>query len=36
MTADAPGQRQSFKEQLVGTWSLLAWEQKADRAKIER
>jgi hypothetical protein len=37
MTSDVVGQKQSFKEQLVGTWTLLAWEQKkADGAKIER
>lgn len=37
MTSDVLGQKQSFKEQLVGTWTLLSWEQrKADGAKIER
>jgi len=28
MTFGALGQKQSFKEQLVGTWTLLSWEQK--------
>ena len=28
MTFDALGQKQSLKEQLVGTWTLLSWEQK--------
>ena len=28
MTFDALGQQQSLKEQLVGTWTLLSWEQK--------
>ena len=33
----ALGQKQSLKEQLVGTWTLLSWEQrKADGTKIER
>jgi hypothetical protein len=37
MTIDALGQKQSLKEQLVGTWTLLSWEQKkADGAKLER
>ena len=36
-TFDALGQKQSLKEQLVGTWTLLSWEQKkGDRIKIER
>ena len=31
------GQKQSLKEQLVGTWTLLAWEQKkGDGTKLER
>ena len=28
MTFDALSQKQSLKEQLVGTWTLLSWEQK--------
>ncbi|WP_158231362.1 lipocalin-like domain-containing protein [Bradyrhizobium sp. C9] len=37
MTIDAPGQKQSLKDQLVGTWTLLSWEQKkGDGTKIER
>jgi hypothetical protein len=28
MRFDALGQEQSLKEQLVGTWTLLSWEQK--------
>jgi len=28
MTFDALGQKQSLKEQLVGAWTLLSWEQK--------
>jgi lipocalin-like protein len=33
----ALGQNQSFKEQIVGTWSLVSWEQrKADGSKLER
>jgi hypothetical protein len=37
MTFDALGQKQSLKEQLVGTWTLLAWEQKnGDGTKLER
>ena len=36
-TIDAPGQKQSLKEQLVGTWTLLSWEQKkGDGTKLER
>jgi len=36
MTFDALGQT-SFKEQLVGTWTLLSWEQKkGDGTKVER
>jgi hypothetical protein len=31
------GEKQSFKEQLVGTWTLLSWEQKrGDGTKVER
>jgi Lipocalin-like domain len=30
MTFDALGQNQSLKEQLVGTWKLVSWEQKRD------
>jgi hypothetical protein len=31
------GQQQSMKDQLLGTWTLLSWEQKkADGSKIER
>jgi hypothetical protein len=37
MTFDALDQKQSLKEQLVGTWTLLSWEQKkGDGTKIER
>jgi len=37
MTFDALGQKQSLKEQLVGTWTLLSWEQKkGDGTKLER
>jgi hypothetical protein len=37
MSFDALGQKQSLKEQLVGTWTLLSWEQKkADGTKFER
>jgi hypothetical protein len=37
MTFDALGQKQSLKEQLVGTWALLSWEhKKADGTKVER
>ena len=37
MTFDALGEKQSLKEQLVGTWTLLSWEQKgADGTKVER
>ena len=37
MTSDALAQKQSFKEQLVGTWTLLSWEQKkGDGTKLER
>jgi hypothetical protein len=37
MAFDALGQKQPFKEQLVGTWTLLSWEQKkADGSKVER
>lgn len=37
MTFNALGQRHSFKEQLVGTWTLLSWEQKRpDGTKVER
>jgi lipocalin-like protein len=33
----AAGQSQTFKDQLVGTWTLLSWEQKkSDGTKIER
>jgi Lipocalin-like domain len=36
-TFDALGQKQSLKEQLVGTWTLLSWDQrKADGTKVER
>ena len=31
------GQQQSMKEQLIGTWTLLSWEQKkGDGTKVER
>ena len=37
VTFDALGQKQSLKEQLVGTWTLLSWEQKkGDGTKLER
>ena len=37
MTFDALGQKQSLKEQLIGTWTLLSWEQKkGDGTKVER
>jgi len=37
MTFDAHSQSQSFRDQLVGTWSLLSWEQKkSDGTKILR
>jgi hypothetical protein len=37
MTFGALGQKQSLKEQLVGTWTLLSWEQKKDEGtKFER
>jgi hypothetical protein len=37
MTFDARGREQSLKEQLVGTWTLLSWEQKkGDGTKVER
>jgi Lipocalin-like domain len=36
-TSDALSQKQSLKEQLVGTWTLLSWEQKkGDGTKVER
>ena len=37
ITFDALGQQQPLKEQLVGTWTLLSWEQKkGDGTKVER
>ncbi|MGY0574264.1 lipocalin-like domain-containing protein [Bradyrhizobium sp. RDM12] len=37
MPSDALAQKQSLKEQLVGTWMLLSWEQKKDDGtKVER
>ena len=37
VTFDVLRQQQSLKEQLVGTWTLLSWEQKkGDGTKIER
>ena len=37
MTFDALGQKQSLKEQLIGTWTLLSFEQKkGDGTKVER
>ncbi|WGS21121.1 MULTISPECIES: lipocalin-like domain-containing protein [unclassified Bradyrhizobium] len=37
MTFDALGQKQSLKDQLVGTWTLLSWEQRrSDGTKVER
>jgi hypothetical protein len=36
-TFDALGQKPSLKEQLVGIWTLLSWEQKkGDGSKLER
>jgi hypothetical protein len=36
-TFDALGQKQTLKDQLVGTWTLLSWEQrKGDGTKVER
>ena len=36
MTLDPPGQKPSLKERLVGTWTLLSWEQKkSDGTKVE-
>ena len=37
ITFDALGQQRPLKEQLVGTWTLLSWEQKkGDGTKVER
>jgi hypothetical protein len=37
MTLDPPGEKLSLKERLVGTWTLLSWEQKkGDGTKVER
>jgi hypothetical protein len=37
MTLDPPGKKLSLKERLVGTWTLLSWEQKkGDGTKVER
>jgi hypothetical protein len=37
MSFDALAQKQSFKGQLVGAWTLLSWEQKkGDGSKVER
>ena len=37
MTFDALGRQLSLKEQLVGTWTLISWEQKkGEGTKIER
>jgi hypothetical protein len=37
MTFDALGQKQSLKEQLIGTWALVSWAQKGgDGTKVER
>ncbi len=37
ITFDALSQQQSLKEELVGTWTLLSWEQKkGDGTKVER
>jgi len=37
MPFDALAQKQSLKEQLVGTWTLLSWEQKkGDGTRVER
>ena len=36
-TSNTLGQQESLKEKLVGTWTLLSWEQKkADGARVER
>ncbi|MGY3446078.1 MULTISPECIES: lipocalin-like domain-containing protein [unclassified Bradyrhizobium] len=36
MTSDARGQMQSLKQRLVGTWTLIAWEQKKPDGTIVR
>jgi hypothetical protein len=37
MTSDGPAQKRSLKEQLVGVWTLISWEQtKGDGTRIER
>src|SRR3954470_20319466 len=37
LALSAVGQQQSLKEQLVGTWTLVSWEQKnGDGSKVER
>ncbi|WP_210264752.1 lipocalin-like domain-containing protein [Bradyrhizobium archetypum] len=37
MTFEALGQKQSLKDQLVGTWMLLSWQQqKSDGSSVER
>jgi Lipocalin-like domain len=37
MTLDALGQKQPIKDRLVGTWTLVSWEQKrGDGTKVER
>lgn len=37
MTFDALGQKKSLKDQLVGTWMLLSWQQKkGDGTNVER
>lgn len=37
MTIDALGQKRSLTDQMVGTWTLLSWEQKkGDGSKVER
>jgi hypothetical protein len=37
LAVSAVGQQQSLKEQLIGTWALVSWEQKkSDGTKVER
>jgi hypothetical protein len=37
MMLPAAGQSQKLKDQLIGTWTLLSWEQKtSDETKVQR
>jgi Lipocalin-like domain len=37
LTVSAVGQQQSLKDQLIGTWTLISWEQKkGDGSKVQR